>query len=181
MTNNLKNRPYTIEPYNQEWVRDFEKRAEIIKSILGSEILSIEHMGSTSIPGMVAKPQIDILVVVKDLAKIKDFYSPMEKAGYTPMGTEYIGIGDEYFTENAADGTRLASVHVFEEGHPEIKEIITFRNYLRANTSDRDLYSTIKKRLYEDNPNDKVAYGSGKEGTIKEIKIRAHQWARGQV
>lgn len=174
-------RPYKLEPYNPIWVQEFEKRAEILKSIFGSELLSVDHMGSTSIPDMFAKPQIDILVVVKNLEKVKDFYSAMEKAGFKPMGTEYVGIGDEYFTENSSDGTRLSGVHVFEKGHFEINETLNFRNYLRANKSDRDLYSSTKKSLYERNPENIGAYGSGKGDVIQEIKARATQWAREQL
>ncbi len=175
------NRPYKLEPYNPKWVHEFEKRVGILKFIFGSELLGVEHIGSTSIPDMVAKPQIDILAIVKDLAKVKDFYSAMEKAGFKPMGTEYVGVGDEYFTENATDGTRLSGVHVFEKEHPEIYEILNFRNYLRANNLDRDLYISTKKSLYEKHAENYAGYNSGKGNVIREIKARANQWARQQA
>ena len=170
-------RPYKLEPYNPAWPQEFEKRAEILKFVFGGELLGVEHMGSTSIPGMIAKPQIDILAIVKDLTKVPDFYSAMETAGFTPMGTDYVGVGDEYFTENATDGTRLSGVHVFEKGHPEIAAILNFRNYLRANESDRNLYSSTKKDLYEKNLENYHGYDSDKRDIIREIKSRADQWA----
>lgn len=176
MKQNRPNRSYRLVSYNDNWPKQFEKIANRVRSALGDEIIDIEHIGSTSIVGMAAKPQIDILVVVKDLEKIKEYYKVMDRSGFTPRG-DYTGIGEEYFTEDNSQGIRLASIHILPIGHPEIKDQINFRDYLRVNHQDRSLYESTKEKLYRTHPGDYNLYDSGKEAVIREIKVRANEWA----
>lgn len=169
-------RPYQLQEYNPAWKEIFSKTAEKLKPILGDNLLEIEHIGSTSIEGMFAKPQIDIMVTVKDLSLIKECYDSLTKAGFVPRGTEYVGIGDEYVTEDAPDGTRLASIHIFQAGHPEIARHLIFRDYLRENKQDRELYISTKKDLYSKYSEDYAKYDSGKHNVITEIHARAEKW-----
>lgn len=171
-------RPFKLVEYNPEWVEEFNKRSKDLRLIFGNEFVDVQHIGSTSIPGMAAKPQIDILVIVKDLSKVKAYYSSMAKAGYTARGTEYVGIGDEYFTEDLPNHTRLAGVHVLPQGHPEISKYLNFRDYLRLNQADRDLYTAVKRELYQKFTDDYHHYDSGKKKVIESIRERAEKWAK---
>src|SRR3989344_2603757 len=90
-----QHRPYELKEYDPQWKESFFDYAGRLKPIIGDNLLEIEHMGSTSIEGMVAKPQIDILVIVKDLRLIKDNYEQFRAAGFVPRGTEYISTHDE--------------------------------------------------------------------------------------
>jgi len=182
MTSSPKpHRPYKLEEYNPDWVQIYKKKAEKLKSIFGSEAVSIHHIGSTSIPGMVAKPQVDILVVVQNLANVKSYYGAMKAHGFTAMPPRYIADDDEYFTENAPDGTRLVSVHTLEVGNPKIEMYFNFQNYLRDNKADRDLYIATKKALYKEHNGSMDSYYSGKKHVIKEILARANKWANNRV
>lgn len=171
-------RKFELKEYDPNWVNEFNKRAEILKSIFGDELLEIHHIGSTSIPEMVAKPQIDILILVKDFSKVKSFYNDMSNAGFTPRGTEYVGIGDEYFTEDASDGKRLSSIHVFQKGNSKGEEILNFRDYLSTHKEDRDLYISVKRVLFSKHYNNYTEYDSGKGEVIKEIKSRINDWVK---
>lgn len=173
-------RPYELRPYDPTWKDTFERIAEHIKPIFGDNLISIEHIGSTSIEGMMAKPQIDILVVVKDQKLIDDLYGSFLALGYHPQGREYVGNGDYYVTKDAPDGKRLASIHILEEGHPQIAEYREFREYLKANKDDRDLYIATKQHLYSNHHNNYEMYDRGKTEIIENIKARAREWAQTQ-
>ncbi len=106
---NKPNRPYHIEAYNPDWPKQFEAQKAKLQSIVGDEVIRIEHMGSTAVPGLAAKPQIDVLVEVKNLETVPSFYDAMKSAGYQPKG-DYTMTGEEYFTLDDTAGVRLASV-----------------------------------------------------------------------
>ena len=163
--------------YDPNWVKEFEIRKQKLAEILGDEVLDIQHIGSTAIPGMFSKPQIDILVVVRDLHNIKRRYDEMLTAGFQPRG-DYTGIEEEYFTEDDQRGVRLASVHILPQGHPEIEGQINFRNYLIANENDRNLYAVTKKELFARYRDDYSAYARGKQQVIEIIRQHVDQWAK---
>ena len=170
-------RPYELQEYNPKWKEQFLNTAERLRPILGDNLLGIEHIGSTSIEGMVAKPQIDILVIVKNLALVKERYEDFKTAGFVPRGTEYVGTDDEYVTEDAPDGRRIASIHIFQEGHQEIDECRIFRDYLRVNKEDRELYISTKRDLYALYRENYAGYDSNKKDIVNKIKVRAKKWA----
>ncbi len=161
-------RPYKLVEYNPEWPSWFADKKQRIIGALGDLVLEIYHVGSTSIPGMIAKPQIDVLVVVDNLDALRENLAKMETARFSSRGN-YTGIGEEYFTEDDAAGERLASIHVLPKGHQEIDNILAFRNHLLGNKEDRDLYIATKKYLYSLYADDYSKYDSGKESVIAEI------------
>ncbi|MCX6735810.1 MAG: GrpB family protein [Candidatus Parcubacteria bacterium] len=173
---NRPNRSYHIETHDPRWFDEFAKRKSKLEAILGDIVVDIQHTGSTSVQGLIAKPQIDILVVVKRLDDIIPHYDDMEVAGFTPRG-DYTHIGEEYFTEDDEQGTRLASIHILPVGHPEISAILDFRDYLRSNAKDRNLYAATKQILFKKFPDDYKSYDSGKTEVILAIKKRAKNWA----
>lgn len=169
-------RPYRVEEYNPHWKELFSEHATKLRELLGDEIISIEHVGSTSIPGMIAKPNIDIMVIVPDITKIARYREKMEEAGFIAHG-DYSHIDEEYFTEDLPSGERVTSVHVFQIGNPEIKRHIDFRDYLTANQEARDRYIQTKKDLYAENRDHYRAYDDGKRNIIARLNREAQKWA----
>lgn len=166
-------RPYELIEYDPTWKDIFLSTAEKIRPFFGDNLVSIEHIGSTAVEGMLAKPQVDLLVVVKDLDLVPKQYEEFRTAGYTPRGRGYAGIGDEYVTEDTPDGKRLVSIHIFPEGHPHIDEYRLFRDYLQSHAEERELYIQEKRRLYNLHSDNYEEYAVGKGGLIDEIKARA--------
>ena len=129
---------------------------------MGPDVLvDVQHMGSTAIPGLSAKPQIDIIALTPDLRLVKAKYEAMKAAGFQPKG-DYVGHGEEYFTEDDENGHRLTSLHIVPVGHPEFDAQMTFRDYMRQSPEDRKLYEATKMKLKQDYPDDYNAYGEGK-------------------
>jgi GrpB-like predicted nucleotidyltransferase (UPF0157 family) len=169
-------RPYRLVEYDPNWPNEYIKRREKISSVLGENIIDIQHVGSTSIVGMTAKPQIDILVAVKDLGAVREKYGQMLAAGFRSHG-DYDQIGEEYFTEDNQGGERLASVHIVLANNPEMQSSTNFRDYLSVNGQDRNLYINVKREAFEKFPDDYSSYGQSKKDTIKAIMARASKWA----
>ena len=170
-------RPYDLQEYDPAWKERFLDAAEKLKKIFADNLVEINHIGSTSIVGMVAKPQIDILAVVKNLDVVKDQYDSFVKAGFTSRGKGYVAEDDEYLTEDSKEGKRLTSVHTLQVGNPKIAEYKIFRDYLQHNKEDRDLYVATKRDLYSVHHDNYADYDHGKEHVISVIKTRAKEWA----
>lgn len=170
-------RPYELQEYDPAWKQRFFDAAEKLKIIHGDNLVEIDHIGSTSIVGMVAKPQVDVLVVVKNLDAVKDHYEAFKKIGFTPKGRGYVAEDNEYMIQDSADGKRLVSVHTLQEGNPKIFEYKVFRDYLQNNEDDRNLYISTKRELYSKYHDNYADYDRGKKEVIIGIKARAKEWA----
>lgn len=180
--NNRPNRSYRLLPYSVEWPRRFENIKRQLVHIFAENLIAVEHIGSTSVPGMLAKPQIDVLVVVKDLARVRLDCGLMEQAGFKSWG-DYIKkeYPEEYFTKDNKGGVRLVSVHVMQLGNPEIEDYTIFRDYLRDNKRARDSYIAYKQFLlskYSDR--DYNSYGQGKVEFLEDLKAKAREWNKGR-
>ena len=160
-----KLRPYSFMPYDANWPKLYNKHANVLRKIFTHEIILLEHIGSTSIPGMWAKPQIDILITVKDFNKIPSFYDLMKTHGYTVRG-DYTSEGEEYFTKDTPDGFREVSIHILPNGHPWAIDLIDLRDYLRSHPKEAKLYSDIKRKMNREFPNDYSSYFNGKRQTV---------------
>jgi GrpB-like predicted nucleotidyltransferase (UPF0157 family) len=170
-------RLYELQEYNPEWKETFLDAAKIISKIMGEDALQIEHVGSTSVEGMVAKPQVDILVVVKELDVVLKYYDAFREVGFTIHGRGYVRPDIEYISKDSQDGTRLISIHIVAEENPKIFEFINFREYLKVNKEEREKYIQLKRNLFSSHPNNYGEYISGKNEAIEEIKARAKKWA----
>lgn len=169
-------RPYTLEEYNPQWKETFKEVSHRVKEVLGNIALDVEHIGSTSVEGMTAKPQIDILVIVKDLELVKSKHGEMTSAGFTHHGRGYVSEDDDYFSLNTNEGKRVASIHILQEGNAKINYYLIFRDYLRTHPKERDLYISVKKDLYSKHSDNYAAYDGGKNSVILEIRGRAADW-----
>lgn len=168
-------RPYRIEEFTPDWKNIFKLHAKRIRDVLGHEIIAIGHVGSTSIPGMIAKPNIDIMVTVPDISRIANYRDKMESFGYISHG-DYSHIHEEYFTEDLPSGERVVSIHVLQTGNPEITRHLNFRDYLMANKEARELYIKTKRDLYAKHQNHYRAYDNGKQAVIDQLNREAQEW-----
>lgn len=164
-----------VVPYTPEWVDKFEVEAEKIKQTLGDNLKSIHHIGSTSIPGLIAKPIIDMIAVVK---KPKEAIGILETLSYNFRG-EYNIPFRFYFSKQ---GEIAVNLHIYEENHPEIELNLKFRDYLRSNSKARDDYAVLKENLLLEKASFVKAegqqftgYNLGKDAFIRNI-LRATQF-----
>jgi GrpB-like predicted nucleotidyltransferase (UPF0157 family) len=150
----------------------FAKHAKIIAGALGSAARRIEHIGSTSVPGLAAKPIIDILVVVKDSAEESVYLRQMEAAGYVLRVREPDWYEHRMFRTSDKD----VHVHIYSDGCPEITRTLTFRDRLRRNSDDRTRYEQTKRQLATQDWSDMNAYAQAKTVVIEDV-IAASQTA----
>ena len=157
-----------IMDYNQLWPEIFRREAERIKTVLGCRSLQIEHTGSTSVPGLAAKPIIDILLVVADSSDEPAYVPMLERAGYSLRIREPNWYEHRMFKGPAAD----INLHVFSSGCREINRILNFRDWLRSNAADRDLYERTKRDSARKEWADVQDYADAKTAVIEEILAR---------
>jgi GrpB-like predicted nucleotidyltransferase (UPF0157 family) len=165
-----------IVPYDPLWVPAFETASGEIAAALQDNLDEIHHIGSTAIPGMPAKPIIDMLAVVADLTALDQNAAEMQSLGYEVMG-EFGIAGRRYFRRDNALGQRTHHVHAFPSGSPHIHRHLAFRDFLRAHPALAEQYVAVKRRSAEAHPNDMNADNEGKDSFVKEIEKRALAWA----
>jgi GrpB-like predicted nucleotidyltransferase (UPF0157 family) len=166
-----KNRKYHVQPYDPAWPKQFETDAKILKAIFGDDTVAIEHIGSTSVPGMDGKPTIDILILVDYLAVADKHVGAMKSAGYEHL-VGYVSPDSVLFRQ-MKDNVLLSNVHVFQKAHPHVHEMLTLRDYLRSHPDEVKAYSNLKKELFEKYPDDYAAYRKLKDEYMKALKERA--------
>jgi GrpB-like predicted nucleotidyltransferase (UPF0157 family) len=160
-----------VEKYNPEWPLWFEE----IKSFLGEGVakacLSIEHVGSTSIPGMTAKPIIDIIIVIEP-GRWEEMKSLLEERGYYYRGEQ--GIKDRQVFR-LIDETHLPLHHLYvcPKDNQELKQETAFRDYMKKHKADRERLGELKWALAEKFNNDRIPYMDGKDFMVKEITRKA--------
>jgi GrpB-like predicted nucleotidyltransferase (UPF0157 family) len=157
-----------IMDYDPRWPEVFRLEADRIRTLLGCRALQIEHSGSTSVPGLAAKPIIDILLVVADSSDEPAYAPILEGGGYSLRIREPNWHEHRMFKGPAAD----INLHVFSAGCPEINRILNFRDRLRSNAVDRDLYERTKRDLAEKEWSDVQDYADAKTAVIAEILAR---------
>ena len=173
-----KDRPYVVLPYDPKWVEKYEEEKVKISSVFKELALQIEHIGSTSIEGTWAKPQIDILVIVKDLDEIDKLVPQMELEGYIYLGiikSSFNEYSEKYFVKDKSSGERELSIHVMQEGNPNALSHIYFRDYLRAHPQAREEYSKAKREAHESGA-DRAEYPKLKKEMLNRILEKAKKW-----
>ncbi|MCB0025244.1 MAG: bifunctional GNAT family N-acetyltransferase/GrpB family protein [Caldilinea sp.] len=165
-----------VVPYDPAWPARFEAEAAAIRAALGDTLVGIEHIGSTSVPGLAAKPIIDMIPLVRDVTELDDKIGAMAAIGYTPRG-EYGLPGRRYFRKGSAYA-RVVHAHAYQIDDPEAARHLAFRDYLRTHAEARAAYAELKIELAERHPTDIVAYMDGKDGLIKQLEAEALVWYR---
>jgi GrpB-like predicted nucleotidyltransferase (UPF0157 family) len=161
----------SIVEYDPHWPDRFHREADRIRATLGDRARQIEHAGSTSVPGLPAKPVIDIVLVVANSADEAVYVPPLEAAGYVLRIREAHWYEHRMFKGPDTD----VNLHVFSAGCPEIDRMLQFRDWLRQHTADRDLYARTKRALAQENWKYVQNYADAKTAVVEEILGRALQ------
>ena len=155
----------TLMPYDPEWSERFELRASAIRTALGDELLIIEHVGSTSVTGLSAKPIIDIVIAVRDSGDESLYVPALEAIGYHVRVREPDWY-EHRVLRNDLDDTNL---HVFTAGCDEIDRMVTFRDRLRSSEPYRLRYETLKQDLAKREWDSIQDYANAKGEMIEDI------------
>ena len=165
----LHNASIQLMEYSSEWRALFVREAERVRAVLGERVLMLEHVGSTSVPGLAAKPTIDMLLAVADSADEPAYMPAMEAAGYMLRIRE-----PEWHQHRLLNGPHTnVNLHVFSVGCPEIDRMLLFRDRLRSNEADRDLYECAKRELAKQTWKYVQNYADAKTTVVEEIIARA--------
>ena len=158
-----------LAEYDPEWPRLYEREAERIQGALGAKALRLEHVGSTSVPGLAAKPLIDIVLVVSDTREEDAYVPPLESAGYVLRIRE-----PDWFEHRLFKGPDTnVNVHTFSDGCEEVDRMVGFRDWLRTHDDDRDLYLAAKRELAANRWKYVQNYADAKSAVVREILRRA--------
>jgi GrpB-like predicted nucleotidyltransferase (UPF0157 family) len=163
------NSTITLVDYDPEWPVLFQREADRIQAVLGDRVLRIEHVGSTSVPALAAKPIIDIVLVVADTANEEAYVPALEASGYI------LRIREPDFHEHRmfkGPDTNV-NLHCYSSGCPEVEKMLVFRDWLRSNESDRLLYERIKRDLGARTWKYVQDYADAKTAVVDEILSRA--------
>ena len=161
--------PISLTEYDAAWPALFDREAERIRGALGDTALLVEHAGSTSVPGLAAKPVIDIVLAVPDSAAEDTYLPELEAAGYVLRIRERDWYEHRLFK---GPDTNI-NLHVFSQGCEEIDVMLAFRDRLRANEADRELYERTKRELAARDWEYMQDYADAKTDVVKEIVARA--------
>jgi GrpB-like predicted nucleotidyltransferase (UPF0157 family) len=167
---------YSFSDYSPSWPAQFEAEADALRSLLEDNLLAIHHVGSTSVPGLAAKPTIDLLPVVSSLARLEVQTTRLVENGYRAWG-EYGLKGRRFFTKDLRL-VRTHNIHAYQMDDSEIERHLGFCAYLRAHESVRKEYEALKRTVYQQHPTDIAAYNEGKNAWIKATEQIAIQWYR---
>lgn len=164
----------TVVEHNPYWKEEYLKEEREIKEILHDELVNSFHIGSTSVPGLKAKPIIDILLVVKDINALDNYSVQFEKLGYEVMG-EFGICGRRYFRKGGDNRTH--QIHAFQyDNVQEIERHVSFRDYLCHYPEISQEYGELKSELASKYPNDIESYGDGKDDFVKKVEKQALIW-----
>jgi GrpB-like predicted nucleotidyltransferase (UPF0157 family) len=158
-----------IVDYDSRWPELFAREAARIRSVLGSRALRIEHVGSTSVPGLPAKSVIDLLLVIDDSANEAEYVPAVESAGYVLRFREPNWYEHRMFKGPDTD----INLHVLSAGCPEIDRMLIFRDWLRTHPEDRELYARAKLALAQQQWQHVQNYADAKTAVVEEILGRA--------
>jgi GrpB-like predicted nucleotidyltransferase (UPF0157 family) len=158
-----------IADYDAAWPGLFAREAARIRAALADRVLALEHVGSTAVPGLTAKPRIDILLVVAASADEAAYVPALVAAGYVLRIRE-----PGWYEHRLLNGPDTdVNVHVFSRGCPEIERMIGLRNWLREHDADRDLYGRTKRELARRDWKYIQEYADAKTAIVEEILARA--------
>jgi GrpB-like predicted nucleotidyltransferase (UPF0157 family) len=168
-------RKVAVVPHDRHWQSLFADESQQLAIAFGDNAIAIYHIGSTSIETIYAKPIIDILIEVGDIAKVDDLHDSIESLGYLAMG-EFGIAGRRFFRKDNGNDIRTHHVHTFEVGSAQVIRHLAFRDYLRSHPEDAQQYSNLKQQLAQKYPDDIESYIDGKDAFIKEIDRKATVW-----
>jgi GrpB-like predicted nucleotidyltransferase (UPF0157 family) len=160
-----------IVPYDATWPRLFEEEVPRVGRALGTPAVAIEHIGSTAVPGLAAKPIVDILVGFRELSLTDERVAAMQHAGYEFRGEA--GVPGRLHFHRLSAGRHLFNVHIVEHGATHWRNNLLFRDYLRNHPEQARRYAALKRREAKKHPRDIWAYADGKRRFIEALIEKA--------
>lgn len=178
MTSKLNKKQQIIEvmPYDLSWPAQFQAEKNLIAPIFGDNLVNLYHIGSTAIPGLSAKPTIDMLLIVHDINAVDACNTPLSTVGYEAWG-EYGIQGRRFFLKGEAKRTH--HLHAFQiDNHHDINRHLNVRDFLIAHPEIAKAYEALKIALANEYVHNRRAYYLGKEAMVKNIEQHAINWSQ---
>jgi GrpB-like predicted nucleotidyltransferase (UPF0157 family) len=165
--------PIEVRDYDPRWPVLFDEECERLRGVFGQTV-TIEHMGSTSVPGLAAKPIIDLLVGVRSLAEAKSIYmAPVLALGYTYIPEYEPWLPAELFFRKGVPGPWTHHVHAMEPSNPRWQDFLLFRDYLRSHPETAGAYGRLKKSLALAFGDDIEGFRNAKHEFVKTVTAKA--------
>ena len=166
--------PVRIVAYDSRWPARFEEERARILAAIGEMVVAVEHIGSTSVPGLAAKPTVDMMVALRDLSGVERTIAPLEAIGYTYKYVEDFGPpGWHYFSRRDTSIDLGYHIHITEVGSDFWREHLAFRDFLRAHPETAAQYAEVKRGLAGEHGSDRIGYCSAKTDFILAIVHKA--------
>ncbi|MCL6270300.1 GrpB family protein [Sansalvadorimonas sp. 2012CJ34-2] len=162
-----------VVEYNPEWADLFQKEQTLIQNALTPLEAKVVHIGSTAVPGLAAKPVIDIMILLPEITEIDNYNEKLEQLGYEPKGE--FGIPGRRFFMKGGDN-RTHHIHAFTEGNPEAVRHLAFRDYLIAHPQVAAEYASLKLAVARSCDNDMAVYCDEKNDFIQHHEKLALKW-----
>ncbi|MEV4810731.1 GrpB family protein [Micromonospora avicenniae] len=166
-----------VVQYDPAWSERFQVEQRLLSEVLPAA-LSVEHFGSTSIPGVAAKPIIDILAVVAEVDELVADLRPLEQLGYVYRPMAFPEDDDHLFFAKDTDGKRSHHLHVFGVTSPVPEANRVFRAYIAANPDAARRYEAAKRRAAALHPHSRAQYGEAKAEMVTQLSAEARLWSR---
>jgi GrpB-like predicted nucleotidyltransferase (UPF0157 family) len=165
--------PVYLVPYDNAWPSLFEKDRALLLDHLGSNVRAVVHIGSTAIPGIPAKPIIDVMALVDDVSVAPSLFDAFERIEYHYFPYDEARVPERRWFCKPDALRRTHHLHLTQIGSPHHRNQILFRDHLRRHPDDRDRYAALKRELALRFPNDREAYTDGKSEFVREILDKA--------
>ena len=165
------NRPIVVVDYDPQWPIMFEKEKDAIMAALGGQFLMVEHMGSTAVPGLAAKPVIDIAVGIQSLADAPVLIPRIEQLGYIYDPILEQLVPERRFFWKGTPTVHTYHLHLAKPDHPVLRKPLQFRDYLRKHPEAAEEYGVLKRELAKSCVQDLDAYVAGKTGFIENVML----------
>ncbi len=169
-------RKIEVLPYDPAWPRQFDEQAARLRALLGDAVLAIDHVGSTAVPGLAAKPVIDIHLTAPNSADEPAYAPVLEGAGYRLLVREPGWFEHRMFKGRDPEVNLEVNLHVFSAGCPEPGRCRMFRDWLRNSPQDVARYASVKQALAQRRWEHVQDYANAKQDVIAEIMSRAEAW-----
>jgi GrpB-like predicted nucleotidyltransferase (UPF0157 family) len=168
--------PVQLVPHRDEWAAMAKTESAKIADVLGDNLIAVHHVGSTAIPGIMAKAIVDLMPMVRDLTKVDSKESALRDLGYKWHGE--FGLDGRRFCSKAdpKTGKRIFQLHIFQEGNEHAHRMLAFRDYMRAHVLIAKAYEMEKIRAASLQPGDTTKYNAEKNEWIRRTETNALAW-----
>ena len=163
----------TLVDYQESWRQQFEQEKQRFFEACGENLTAVEHVGSTSVPGLLAKPLLDVAVALASFEDGEDVAFCITRLGYEYLGEH--GIPGRFYFVLRDEGRSLVHLHMYEKGHSDLRDLIAFKTYLLHHPEAVEAYAELKRELHTKYRDDRSSYTSAKRAFIQSILSKARQ------